>query len=333
MPACFLQPLFTADTLSGRGTLTVHFTDNSIFDPEHPVTSWSWDFDGDGTEDSNEQDPAFTFVNDTGQLFTVSLTISNGSESKTIIRAGLVHIYPLVATNLAFWGKATCSSVESESLGPQNAIDENMNSRWGSSFHQPEWLEIEMDSVYVLGSVVIHWENAYGRSYILLSSLDEINWDTVYTETRGNGSEDILLFSPDTAKYIRLDCLTRATQYGFSIYELEICRSDGTIYLPVNNIIGHETGLKSAPNPFCDKTDISFELSVSALVQLDIFDIYGRKLTSLIDKRLEPGYYNIPWDNTNADRNGTEGGVYLCRLRLNYDGFRQENNIRLVAIQ
>jgi len=70
---------FTATPTSGPAPLTATFTDLSLGD----IDSWSWDFDNDGTEDSTEQDPGYTYT--TPGIYTVSLTASGpgGSDTKT----------------------------------------------------------------------------------------------------------------------------------------------------------------------------------------------------------------------------------------------------------
>ena len=69
---------FTADTLSGDAPLTVHFTDLST----GIITSRAWDFDNDGTIDSTEQNPTYTF-NVPGN-YTVNLTVSNYGGNNTV---------------------------------------------------------------------------------------------------------------------------------------------------------------------------------------------------------------------------------------------------------
>lgn len=79
---------FSADEVSGMAPLTVNFTDETT---GGTVTSWSWDFDGDGIEDSNEQNPSYTFV-DEGS-YTVSLTVTNETEEDyTITKEAFINV-------------------------------------------------------------------------------------------------------------------------------------------------------------------------------------------------------------------------------------------------
>ena len=58
---------FTAQPTNGSEPLVVSFTDES----SGTVTSWSWDFDDDGTPDSSEQNPLYTYY--TPGTYTVTL--------------------------------------------------------------------------------------------------------------------------------------------------------------------------------------------------------------------------------------------------------------------
>jgi len=77
---------FTSDVISGQAPLTVHFTDASTNSP----TSWSWDFDSDGTEDSTEQNPSFTYTAD--GTYTVKLTATNSTGSDEEIKSGYIVV-------------------------------------------------------------------------------------------------------------------------------------------------------------------------------------------------------------------------------------------------
>ncbi len=68
---------FSADPVEGFAPLIVQFSDLSAGNP----TSWQWDFNYDGTIDSEEQNPEWTF-NEPG-IYSVSLTVSDGTNEDT----------------------------------------------------------------------------------------------------------------------------------------------------------------------------------------------------------------------------------------------------------
>ena len=69
---------------------TVQFTDNSLGVP----LSWQWDFDGDGTVDSTQQNPSHEYA--VAGTYDVSLTVSNGLGSDSIVLSGGVIVSPLI---------------------------------------------------------------------------------------------------------------------------------------------------------------------------------------------------------------------------------------------
>ncbi|MEW5796694.1 MAG: FG-GAP-like repeat-containing protein [Candidatus Zixiibacteriota bacterium] len=63
------------------------------------------------------------------------------------------------------------------------------------------------------------------------------------------------------------------------------------------------------PNPFNPATEITFALPVAADVRLDIFNVLGQKVATLIEQRLEAGEHRALWDASDQP-----SGVYLYRL-------------------
>ncbi len=64
------------------------------------------------------------------------------------------------------------------------------------------------------------------------------------------------------------------------------------------------------PNPFNPETTITYELTESGPVRLDIYDIYGRHVTTLLDEHQHAGTHRITWDAA-----GMSSGTYIFRLR------------------
>lgn len=64
------------------------------------------------------------------------------------------------------------------------------------------------------------------------------------------------------------------------------------------------------PNPFNPKTKIRFETRKTELIKLVIYDNLGREIIEIVNKKLEPGLYEIEWD---AENNSS--GVYFYSLK------------------
>ncbi|AGB01873.1 DUF2341 domain-containing protein [Methanoregula formicica] len=74
---------FKTNVTSGYAPLTVQFTDLS-----YGATGWQWDFDNDGTVDSTEKNPVYTY--DNADTYTVNLTAANGYGSNTKIQSSYI---------------------------------------------------------------------------------------------------------------------------------------------------------------------------------------------------------------------------------------------------
>jgi|GEM_PF-520928 len=84
-----LIPRIDADTTGGEGPLTVNFSDES-FVYLAPISSYSWDFDGDGVTDSHDPNPSYTYTEP--GIYSVSLTISDGSNSASITETDFISV-------------------------------------------------------------------------------------------------------------------------------------------------------------------------------------------------------------------------------------------------
>ncbi|MEK9135710.1 MAG: FlgD immunoglobulin-like domain containing protein [Bacteroidota bacterium] len=68
------------------------------------------------------------------------------------------------------------------------------------------------------------------------------------------------------------------------------------------------------PNPFNPETRIRFALSKTEPTQLDVFDILGRHVRSLVKEQLSAGDHEVVWDGQNDEGRSVASGVYLYRL-------------------
>ncbi|WBB80116.1 penicillin acylase family protein [Micromonospora sp. WMMD882] len=124
-------------------------------------------------------------------------------------------------TNLARGRTATASSTQ---LGypASRAVDGDPGTRWASSRADDQWLSVDLGSARPVGRVVLAWESAYARSYLIEVSTDGSVWRTVWSATDADGGTDVAAFPAQTARYVRMRGLTRGTSYGFSLWEMAV---------------------------------------------------------------------------------------------------------------
>jgi hypothetical protein len=70
-----------------------------------------------------------------------------------------------------------------------------------------------------------------------------------------------------------------------------------------------------SPNPSPGPAILSFELAQAAEATLELFDIHGRRLRTLLRGELEAGLHAVPFDGRDAGGRRLGAGLYLIRLR------------------
>ncbi len=70
---------------------------------------------------------------------------------------------------------------------------------------------------------------------------------------------------------------------------------------------------QSYPNPARGEVVFSFALPSAANATLELYDIRGRKIATILDEEKAPGIHKVRYDGEMAD------GVYLYRYRLTAD--------------
>jgi len=83
-----------------------------------------------------------------------------------------------------------------------------------------------------------------------------------------------------------------------------------------NEIITHNNKLFNYPNPFNPETRINFELEQDAKVKLEIYNMKGQKIITLVNENLTAGYHSQTWHGNDEKGNKVTSGVYLYRLKV-----------------
>ncbi|MBP2586952.1 hypothetical protein J3A78_007430 [Streptomyces sp. PvR006] len=132
------------------------------------------------------------------------------------------------APTLLSQGKtATASSTEGGAFSASAAVDGNLTgTRWASAWQDAQWIQVDLGSSATLSHAVLTWEAAYGKSYDIQASENGTDWRTVTTVSAGDGGTDDVTLS-GTGRYIRMNGLTRATGYGFSLWEFQVFGTTG----------------------------------------------------------------------------------------------------------
>ncbi len=116
--------------------------------------------------------------------------------------------------------------------------------------------------------------------------------------------------------------VTGFMNYDFGNFELTPIRDEG-VYLQTTGIdvtpqVVDAGGFsRIAPNPFNPKTEIRFVLTRDNLTQLNVYNMRGELVKSLVNGRLAGGQeYVMHWDGTDNGGRGVSSGAYFARLRI-----------------
>ncbi len=112
--------------------------------------------------------------------------------------------------------------------------------------------------------------------------------------------------------YVSGSCLYTAngSYHGMAILDLEaIPNDDPQTVAPIeNNLANH-------PNPFNPTTTISFSIAEDAAVRLEIFNIRGQLVKTMVEERLEAGIHEAVWNGKDTQNLSVASGIYFCRLK------------------
>lgn len=147
----------------------------------------------------------------------------------------------------------------------------------------------------------------YGNEFGVYVSIDGgLSWQE-FNEGLGDG-----VFAMDL-KISMSNRKLRVATHGNGIFERELVEpAVATKDISLNRI--STFNLRNYPNPFTDYTYITFELLEMSHVNLEIFDLSGQKIASLIDQKMMQGNHSIRWDRGVVNGTWLQSGVYIIEL-------------------
>ena len=175
----------------------------------------------------NASTGAFSWTPTTVGSYDITFSVSNGkfTNQKT------VTLTVRARTNLALNKTVWASSEENDSGTMRYAryvVDGNRSTsgsgatRWSSNYADNEWLIVDLGAIYTISEINILWEAAYARSYRIDVATEADQFSTALSVTNNSGGNDTRTFTPVDARYVRFWGLTRATNYGFSMWQFEV---------------------------------------------------------------------------------------------------------------
>jgi hypothetical protein len=180
-------------------------------------------------------------------LFASAAIVLSGLVAGLSVAAPAASAATCGTTNVALNKTATASSLENATFPASNAVDGNTGTRWSSAFSDPQWLEVDLGSSQSICGVTLTWEAAYATAFQIQTSTDNSTWTSIFSTTTGTGGTQNLTVS-GTGRYIRMLGTTRATQYGYSLWEFQVFTSSTSTCGTTNVALGKTATASSLEN-------------------------------------------------------------------------------------
>jgi hypothetical protein len=168
------------------------------------------------------------------------------------------------------------------------------------------------------GNIIVgfHYDNYLdiNNSYNLINSDGELKFSSDCSELVGESPK---IKELDFVKLTDQKVLSVWTQYhngasGFYAQLLDFTSVD----IENNDTTPLTLGLlQNYPNPFNPETNISFQVPSPGKVNLDIYNIKGQKVKTLVNDTFNAGKHTVVWNGRDANNKKVASGVYLYKMR------------------
>ncbi len=245
-----------------------------------------------------------------GQAVTENLLINPGFENGTQYWTGNNCTITTVDAPVHSGNKALLVSDRKAAWsGPQQPIVDILKKK-GPGVYTLSAFARAIGDTGVYGKVTVMLQDDAGKHYIGGSTrLDTASWKeiktTVSLEWQGTLTE--AKFYVETIK-----------QYNGNFYVDDVSMTLDSAYTGMENataMLPKTLDLGNYPNPFNPQTTIVFQILRSERVELAVYDLQGRKIRTLLQKRLSAGRHVVKWDGTDKNRHAVASGCYFAVLK------------------
>ena len=179
----------------------------------------------------------------------------------------------------------------SQSAGSANLVDlyfrqyTNLNPVLHEVLYEDETWSTDAESFYIFGYPVVSF---------------------------GQGHRDPDYHSPsDTLENLDLDYISNIVKVGTAT----VAKSAGVDFKHDSGALPENLELsQNFPNPFNNVTGISFVVPNRSFIRIDIYNVRGELVSTLVDSEVSGGTYHVFWDGKNQDNIQLPSGIYFYRL-------------------
>ncbi|MDX3003497.1 PQQ-dependent sugar dehydrogenase [Kribbella solani] len=182
-----------------------------------------------GSSVSVSADPLQTATN---QVYRFGLWSDGGARDHNLAAPAAAATYTAMygaKRNLARGRPAVASSTYLAGREASKAVDGAMTTAWSSARTDPQWLRVDLGSVQLVNRVLLNWlSTSYAKAYQIQVSGSGRTWKTVASTVSGDGGTDNVMFSPNYARYVRINATKRAVAGSYySLWEFGVLQDTG----------------------------------------------------------------------------------------------------------
>ena len=174
--------------------------------------------------------------------------------------------------------------------------------------------DIAIDSY---GTFVVVWQDNREGSM-------DVYYQVYYSDGSANGSNSRVHSERSESNQVKPSITSVGTNGSFQVIWQDDRSSDWDIFCPVinyenSNVVKVENKkselpvayglMQNYPNPFNPTTTINYSLPKSQNVKIEIYDMLGRKVKTLVDGYTEAGYHSVYFNAS-----GLSSGIYIYRI-------------------
>jgi hypothetical protein len=141
-------------------------------------------------------------------------------------------------------------------------------------------------------------------------------WNTMPEFIKGNGTSNV----PHEYNFVDTDVIPNTT-YQYKLRQVDL---DGTQSCDdFSNIVtltytekGSIVLMPNTPNPFSETTYLNFTIPENSKVALEVLDVYGNVVSTVVNEQLSAGNYTKFWKGDDSNGNKVASGTYIYRLTV-----------------
>ncbi len=327
---------FTASSTSIAAGASVTFTDTSTDGP----LNWTWDFGDGGT--SNLQNPVHQY--NSGGVFTVSLIAMSGCGPDTLTMVDYITVEASVGPVAAFSLTPATGCAPLEVTFTDESVNDVSTWNWDFgdggqaavqnpvyTYNAPGSYDVRLivsgtggvDSLTVTGAVVV--EMPVVAAFAVSDTTGDMPLAVTFTDASSGSPTswrwDFGDAGSDTVAS-PVHTYTAAGVYDVTLIVGNSCSADTLTMSAAVTVIDPASGVgdlapvrfglaQNYPNPFNPSTTLVYSLEKPGRARLEVFDMSGRRVATLVDEDTSAGRHEIMWRPAEL-----ASGIYFSRLTV-----------------